>query len=101
MSRLPEFAQGRIGTAHIDAALCIGCTRCIEACPKGDGTHSSNYVLLEVVSKNNEKHKVIVKHPEHCSGCYLCVNVCPTRAIKIHDERPGHDQPLPSGPPRR
>lgn len=49
---------------------CIGCTKCIQACPVDAIIGGAKYL-----------HTVIT--PD-CTGCALCVPVCPMDCIKIH-----------------
>jgi len=53
--------------AFIDEALCIGCTKCIQACP-----------VDAILGAPKLMHTVIV---EECTGCELCVPVCPVDCI--------------------
>lgn len=47
---------------------CIGCGRCVEACP-------GNLI------KMNAKGKAEQRHPKDCWGCTACLKACPTGAI--------------------
>lgn len=60
--REPEFA-------HIRRELCIGCTRCIKACPTD-----------AIVGANKQLHVVLT---EACIGCRACHEVCPTAGIDM------------------
>lgn len=55
--------------ALIEASLCIGCTKCIAACP-----------VDAIIGASKRMHTVI---PELCSGCDLCVPVCPVDCIEM------------------
>jgi len=57
--------------AVIDEALCIGCTKCILACP-----------VDAIIGAKQEMHTVI---ENNCTGCDLCVTPCPTDCIKMVD----------------
>lgn len=54
----------------IDAAYCIGCGSCVEACPEGD--------VLGVVYG-----KATIINGERCVGHGYCEQVCPVGAIKV------------------
>ncbi|QLB13256.1 electron transport complex protein RnfB [Bisgaardia hudsonensis] len=55
--------------ALIDEAMCIGCTKCIQACP-----------VDAIIGSNKAMHTVI---PDLCTGCELCVSPCPTDCISM------------------
>jgi electron transport complex protein RnfB len=55
--------------ARIIADLCIGCTKCIQACP-----------VDAIAGMNKRLHAVI---PELCTGCDLCVAPCPVDCIEM------------------
>jgi electron transport complex protein RnfB len=55
--------------AHIVAELCIGCTKCIEACP-----------VDAIAGAPKRLHAVIV---QACTGCDLCLPPCPVDCIQM------------------
>ncbi|MDG6881540.1 Nitrogen fixation protein rnfB [Phocoenobacter uteri] len=55
--------------AFIDENMCIGCTKCIQACP-----------VDAIIGTNKAMHTII---PDLCTGCELCVAPCPTDCIKM------------------
>ena len=55
--------------ARIDPALCIGCTKCIQACP-----------VDAIIGGKRRMHTVIA---ELCTGCDLCVPPCPVDCIEM------------------
>ncbi|WP_085629470.1 electron transport complex subunit RsxB [Pseudomonas sp. R16(2017)] len=61
--------------AFIREAECIGCTKCIQACP-----------VDAIVGAAKFMHTVLV---DECTGCDLCVAPCPVDCIDMH--------PLPAG----
>lgn len=65
--------------AVIDEDLCIGCTKCIQACP-----------VDAIAGANKLMHTVIT---DECTGCELCVEPCPMDCI---DMVPHPDQQLHS-----
>ncbi len=65
--------------AVIIEADCIGCTKCIQACP-----------VDAIVGAMNLMHTVI---SGHCNGCELCVPACPVDCIEMV-EAPGIPPPF-------
>ena len=63
--------QPPIQVAFIDETACIGCTKCIHACPV-DAIIGSRKMMHTVVS-------------ELCTGCQLCLPPCPTDCIEMHN----------------
>ena len=68
-------AEGPHRRARIVEAHCIGCTRCITACP-----------LDAIIGAPKAMHTVI---EPLCSGCELCVPACPVDCIEMF-ESPAH-----------
>lgn len=59
--------------AFIDEVLCIGCTKCIQACP-----------VDAIVGAPKQMHTVI---EALCTGCELCVAPCPVDCIYMQPAR--------------
>jgi Na+-translocating ferredoxin:NAD+ oxidoreductase subunit B len=55
--------------ALIDEARCIGCARCIEACP-----------VDAIVGARQQMHTVVATW---CIGCRLCLPPCPVDCIEM------------------
>jgi len=55
--------------AVIDEATCIGCTKCIQACP-----------VDAIVGASKLMHTVIA---DWCTGCELCIPPCPVDCIAL------------------
>ncbi|MBL0141326.1 MAG: RnfABCDGE type electron transport complex subunit B [Betaproteobacteria bacterium] len=55
--------------AFIDEALCIGCVKCIQACP-----------VDAIVGASRLMHTVIAGW---CTGCELCIPPCPVDCISL------------------
>lgn len=62
--------------AFIIEDWCIGCTKCIKACP-----------VDAILGTNQKMHTVIA---DECTGCELCVEPCPVNCIVMKPK----DQPL-------
>ena len=56
--------------AFIEEDMCIGCTKCIQACP-----------VDAIVGGAQAMHTVIAAH---CTGCARCLPVCPMDCITLH-----------------
>lgn len=55
--------------AVIDEDTCIGCVKCIDACP-----------VDAIVGSSKQLHAVI---PAYCTGCKLCLPPCPVDCITM------------------
>jgi electron transport complex protein RnfB len=55
--------------AVIDEAICIGCTKCIQACP-----------VDAIVGASKRMHTIIASW---CTGCELCIPPCPVDCIAL------------------
>lgn len=64
-----EAAQPVRMLAVIDEPNCIGCTKCIQACP-----------VDAIVGATRAMHTVV---SDLCTGCNLCVDPCPTHCIEL------------------
>lgn len=56
--------------AQIREPECIGCTKCIQACP-----------VDAIIGAAKQMHVVIL---HECTGCGLCVPACPVDCIDVH-----------------
>jgi electron transport complex protein RnfB len=63
----------RVAVALIDERRCIGCTRCIDACP-----------VDAIVGARNLMHTVV---ESWCIGCALCPPACPVDCIDMAPPR--------------
>ena len=59
----------RAAVAMVDEAACIGCARCIDACP-----------VDAIVGAQGSMHTVV---EDWCIGCELCVPPCPVDCIDM------------------
>jgi heterodisulfide reductase subunit A len=59
--------------ASIDADLCRGCGRCVEACRHG--------AIDLVTAEDGIKQAAVI--PIQCTGCGVCVSVCPSGAATL------------------
>ncbi|MFC3282603.1 electron transport complex subunit RsxB [Litchfieldella rifensis] len=83
-------AQDVPRVAYIREDECIGCTKCIQACP-----------VDAILGAARHMHTVIV---EECTGCDLCVDPCPVDCIDMLPRESSLDDwhwPQPSGPGHR
>ena len=60
--------------AYIREAECIGCTKCIQACP-----------VDAIIGASKQMHTVII---DECTGCDLCVAPCPVDCIDMVPVKP-------------
>lgn len=62
----------------IDEASCIGCTKCIQACP-----------VDAIIGSSKTMHSILASE---CMGCDLCIPVCPVDCIHPYPvDNPHHD----------
>lgn len=73
--------------AFIREAECIGCTKCIQACP-----------VDAIVGAPKFMHTVI---ESECTGCDLCVDPCPVDCIDMIEVAGGIDDWVPPHPAQR
>jgi electron transport complex protein RnfB len=62
--------------AYIDEATCIGCTKCITACP-----------VDAILGAGKRMHTVIA---DLCTGCELCLPPCPVDCITMEPVQATH-----------
>lgn len=67
VTNAPAHAPWRGTVARIIEADCIGCTKCIAACP-----------VDAIIGAQKLMHTVIT---DECTGCELCISPCPTDCI--------------------
>lgn len=63
--------------AWIDESNCIGCTKCIQACP-----------VDAIIGSARAAHTVV---SALCTGCELCIAPCPTDCISLRTMAPTTD----------
>ncbi len=68
-------ANEPVQLAVIDEASCVGCIKCIEACP-----------VDAIVGCFGQTHTVLA---DWCTGCGLCVEPCPTDCISLQPASAG------------
>lgn len=82
----PLLAEVELNTrapalARIREAECIGCTKCIQACP------------VDAILGSAKRMHAVITH--ECTGCGLCVEPCPVDCIDLHPlEEPQYDRQL-------
>lgn len=64
-----EIKSKAPAVAYIDPERCIGCTRCIQACP-----------VDAIIGATKQLHAVL---ESECTGCELCVAPCPVDCIEM------------------
>lgn len=71
----------KLSIAIIDEADCVGCTKCIQACP-----------VDAIIGSHKLMHAVI---DHECIGCGLCVAPCPVDCIEmVESSLPIYDKDL-------
>lgn len=76
MQNDPNLALAKIDQPHlkpqrafIREAECIGCTKCIQACP-----------FDAILGAAKQMHTVLITE---CTGCELCITPCPVDCIEL------------------
>ncbi len=69
-SSVGEVAEPQL--ASVDASLCVGCTKCLKACPTD-----------AIVGATGQIHAVI---SSACTGCKKCLSTCAENCITMVDE---------------
>ena len=77
----------RVAVAVVDEARCIGCTRCIDACP-----------VDAIVGAQGLMHTVV---EPWCIGCELCLPPCPVDCIDMLAPRGKWNEALKKAAGRR
>jgi electron transport complex protein RnfB len=67
--------------AFIDAGECIGCARCLPACP-----------VDSIIGAQRYLHTVL---EAACTGCELCIAACPVDCIRMQPRTPDECAPAP------
>jgi Na+-translocating ferredoxin:NAD+ oxidoreductase subunit B len=67
------------GVAFIDQEACIGCARCLPACP-----------VDAIIGAQRYLHTVLERD---CSGCELCIASCPVDCIVMRPRTAGRSAP--------
>ena len=70
--------------AFIIEDWCIGCTKCIKACP------------VDAILGSNQKMHTIIS--DECTGCRLCVDPCPVNCIIMKPRDPKWNWDKPQDP---
>lgn len=65
--------------ARIREVDCVGCTKCIDACP-----------VDAIIGTQQMMHTVLLSE---CIGCALCIAPCPMDCIEM-DSQPSENQPV-------
>jgi electron transport complex protein RnfB len=68
-----------VRVAFIDAQACIGCARCLPACPV-DAILGASHFLHTVLERE-------------CNGCELCLAACPVDCIEMRPRQAEHEAP--------
>lgn len=77
------------GYAVIEQSKCIGCGKCLKACPKHLIERIPKSAVVYIACKNCVKGKDVRTFCKNgCLGCGLCAKLCPEGAITMKDNLP-------------
>ena len=68
--------------AEVDENACVGCGKCVRACPPQAITFADH-----PLKDNGGPKKLALLDPEFCVGCGVCGLKCDTGAIKLHKRK--------------
>ena len=72
------------GLPQVDPDLCVGCSRCVEACPKGlFRLQRVDTPFVVACSSQDKGRRVREVCAVGCIGCGRCVRECPGGAIRM------------------
>lgn len=66
----------RVENIIVDEEKCIGCRRCVKACP------------VDVLRFNEETKKAYAAYPSECEWCLICEEHCPKDALHVQPKIP-------------
>ncbi len=82
---LTSVEAARMGVALVDPASCLSfqglrCEVCYRACPE-----SNKALVIDTTPREQSKHAMFlpVVKPDHCTGCGMCEQACPTDEAAI------------------
>ena len=91
ISKIPEFIWGRkFPTITIDQEKCTVpflCKKCLQICPVAalsvGRVMAKEERLKEMEPRIDRNYVLRAGRRDKCTGCNLCIDVCPVNAIKI------------------
>ncbi len=68
---------------------CGGGEECITACPFKDKVWTLELMNVSLFGvKEDVRHRPVIKDPQACKKCYLCIEACPTGALVKPEDYP-------------
>jgi ferredoxin len=76
----------QIDIDHNKCTTPFACKQCLQICPTAVlSVHATKMVRMQVNDKHEAgTYKLAVKFRDKCTGCNLCMDVCPVDALNVY-----------------
>ena len=83
---MPTALFPQIDIDHDRCTTPFACKRCLQVCPTAVFKVFATKMVRLVETDKHEPgaYKLVVGYRDKCTGCDLCVDVCPVDALKVY-----------------